>query len=1260
MSLGEAILNLPVSVRQRGSVSTAAPSLVTPVGSQHRRRSRAAVVIAVAVAAVVFAAPAAAQLTVTPLTWDVVGLDHNRPATSGPKWFPVGARVCNGAETVAHEVTVAMQWGSGSDDTYIVNRPGSLTELDFPSIAGGECVDAYFEIELVNRARDSFGNARPYTIEASADGFATAATPAGRQIYIQQLVSQNRNTTHEIRYCDPTAGGTCDPGVGGTGWVVLGAGASINLAVGNRYFVELTSQTATAYEELQSFITLSNTIFQILAVSTTYSDRTAPLDRVPVPNHQLWGDGCLWASDPASANYNSCLSTGKVGGVVKTLYEILIISGGGESVTLEALHYDRSGGSFHYNTDYSQSPGDANFFDPTDAGFSKRFIPSAIAAGGIATLRFTITNPNPVTVAGYNFTDLLPAGMEVAEPVNPASTCGGAIITGTDGGAGRDFIDFSGGTIGPNGSCAVRVDVTVPYESGAPYPLELLNVSGNLFVGEGDTGINASATLTVNAEPEPPLVCVDLPEDGAVIARWDSFSSGTASNPTTPLPGEIDRGVGTAPGNTTALTYSTAQARWTANGMNDAGLADKLANARANNWYFEFQVDTKYFFGEVLSLTITWSRHQNSVNTMTLDYGPAPASGQPWNPTLGAATLINNGNNATTTHTVSNLDNLNPNGMTLFRLYLYNTVRNDNQDVRIHNMVFRGIGAHCEPLEEGDPPVPPTIAKVFDPNQVRIGQASTLTFTLTNPNTADDLTGVTFRDELPPGMTVVSGTFVNNCSTGSTWGPDGDPGVLLFADGTLAANASCTVAVDVVSTTIGDNLNLSDPIDSRETLPGNSAEATLVVLPPPITPSIFKVFDPNPLLDPTGSSTLTFRITNNDPDLAIASVAFTDLLPEVDGVQMVPVDEDPLGYTTNTRCGASHSFTWNVTTFMLAFNGGEIAAGEICEIYVDVKVPGVDVSDGPVEFPNETSRVSHVFNGTTYMGNAAKATLLVDEPIPGISIFKEVGLTNDPEGEWFTYLVTAPGPGKIYYKITVENTGEVVLNPMTVSDPDVSLSGCSWTSPLPVAAAENDNHIARCIVGPVDALEGTYPNTATATGSHGGAEYIAESTATYRGQQPTAVVMGRVELLALPVGEFLHGIGAFEMEREGLLNLLQAWDPPAAGGLAGEGIAKLLAALAAYLDPDGDGLVVVFHWETLEERGTVGFFAERMVGGGWVRINSGMLPGLIASPMGAEYWLADPGARPGDGYQYRLIEVEAWGTTREYGPFDLRAGGGNE
>jgi hypothetical protein len=77
-------------------------------------------------------------------------------------------------------------------------------------------------------------------------------------------------------------------------------------------------------------------------------------------------------------------------------------------------------------------------------------------------------------------------------------------------------------------------------------------------------------------------------------------------------------------------------------------------------------------------------------------------------------------------------------------------------------------------------------------------------------------------------------------------------------------------------------------------------------------------------------------------------------------------------------------------------------------------------------------------------------------------------------------------------------------------------------------------------------------------------------------------------------------------------------------------------------------------WETVGERGTIGFYVERAdESGGWDRINHGMLRGLMDAPMGGEYLLADPQARVGRAYRYRLIEQEAWGTQREHGPYTL-------
>jgi hypothetical protein len=154
---------------------------------------------------------------------------------------------------------------------------------------------------------------------------------------------------------------------------------------------------------------------------------------------------------------------------------------------------------------------------------------------------------------------------------------------------------------------------------------------------------------------------------------------------------------------------------------------------------------------------------------------------------------------------------------------------------------------------------------------------------------------------------------------------------------------------------------------------------------------------------------------------------------------------------------------------------------------------------------------------------------------------------------------------------------------------------------------------------------------------------------------PTAVTIGSVTLHSLAVTDFLNQLSVEQMSNDQLLAMLAIWDPLTAATMElTDDAATLIAALKHFLDPDGDGHVAELHWDTLEERGTVGFYVERAVAdGGWVLINKEMLPAMVFAPLGAEYKLVDPSAKSGRIYQYRLIEQEANGDTREYGPFEL-------
>ncbi len=997
------------------------------------------------------------QLTIEPITWDVVGLDSNRPLTSGPDLFPTGVRICSAVDTT--NVVVSFTWpdgnGSGWDfgpgDPYVNLRPNSLTTLTFPSLSAGQCVDAYFELKIT-RDPAAFGYTRPYVVTVTDDLAQTAETPSSRGIHVEHLVSQNRNTTTQIRW-----GQQAD----GSDWVTLGGGGTISLAVGQSYYMELTTATATGYEQLQSFLTLSNTIFRIIGVETTYTNLTAPPDRVSVPNPRLWADGCDWDSDLDSPNYNSCLASGKAGGTVVTVYNIQIISGGGDSVGLEALIYDRSGGSFHYNTDYINSPGDLATYDPTASSFSKKFTPATIGLGDVSRLRFTITNPNPEAVSGYSFVDNLPAGLMVANPANASSSCGGTWNPLP----GETVLNFSDGTIAANSSCTILVDVTGAVDG------TYNNVSENLFIGPADTGNAAAASLVISATPPAVVQC----DTNAILGNWQFPLAASA----------------TAPAASSSLVTATAAAGAGLNPVIDSANNDTGGSwgsdfcavgalNTANNDYFEFTLDTTGL--DEVTLSFAARRTSQGAQNIQLYYGSSAQHASTIYTIGSQNTWIAMGPTTLST-------NINSSGNTVFRLYAYNASQNNNgHSVYIDGVTFTGLACAPQVPPAPTPGVnPPTVTKAFSPAVIGVGHTSTMTFTVDNPN-ASALSGIVLSDELPSGLTVVPGTFSATCSGYWDFDPNNSD-TLLFSGGTLAANSSCTFQVDVTSSSIGATLNVSDAIYAIESgynsdIATGVAQATLKVLAPPI---IEKNFDPALLLLgslPNDATTLTFTITNPNPDDSISSVSFSDTFPV--GV----VVANP----ANAATGGCGSPTWNPVpgAGAVTFSGGDIPAGGTCTVSVDVTGPaGV--------YDNTSSVVTHLVSGVADdNGETAQATLVIDDPIPAIVLSKEVGPSSDPDGTWSDYLAVPIG-GTYYVKYTIENIGEADLTNLALSDPDFNTASCTWPATLPVAdALAPTAHIAVCILGPFTAATpGVFSSTATASADAGLDPVQDDDAATY-------------------------------------------------------------------------------------------------------------------------------------------------------------------
>jgi len=1186
---------------------------------------------------------AQSSLTVEPITWDVIGLDSNDP-TAGPKYFPVGVRITNTSGSTSGVLTATFNWDSSNANINL--RPGTLSELDLGTLAAaglpGDSVDAYFEIEITQVA--AYTTSRDYHVSVAEGGVPNANSP-NRRLYVERLVSQGRNAVTNMYLRAYSPGDTLPLADYGT---AVANGGNMTLMVGNTYFITLEAYTATnGYEQIQSFIDFPNIIFQILAVYTTYS---ATSGGGSSPSDTLYGDACTWDSDPASPNYLSCLSTGKAGGSLFTTYMVRILQIPESPISnpepLSCLIYDYSGSSFHYNSDFGATTRYATIIS---AGIEKSFAPKSInpntMPAGTSTLTFTITNPGSDPITDVSFYDDLPTNGGTGEMrlASTTYTYDGFTTNPTPDPsmtAGGTWLSFTGAAVAGLSSATITVTVTVT-ATGTYH-----NVSDNLIINSNiDTGDWAEDTLVATDKPPGPSTC----DPRSTLATWTMPTSGQGSGgpppPYTTMAADVATATASSSGGTT-VRISTTEGN-PLNSWEILGgwqLIGTLPNATATP-YYQFQVDTSNYGGAAISFDVkidppgAWQ----SAGTNNIIYVYSSPDGTTWS---NIGSFIGEKGKWVASGTLPALPLVGGTGVA----YTYFRINAAGAATSAATVFLDNVTVYGCPR-----PLPPTLAKTFSDVSICQGDYSELTFTFTNPNSSS-LTNVGFTDILPVGLEInnPNGSPTVSCSTGSSTGHTitavAGTRTISLGGATLAAGSSCSFTVYVKGVTAGSYTNTSGSISSDETGPntgsnGYGTDSLSVVA----TPVINKTFGTTNLI--TGETTsLTFTITNPNGATALTGVGFTDTLP---------AGLDVTSATVDLPCNASGTLTLtdnspNPDTIVLS--GATLAGGSFCTFSVDVTGTTAGTYTNTVTVTSD--------GGCT--GNTASATVIVRALTSSLAFQKKIGLSSN--GPWYDYL-TVSVDTPLYYRFLAENTGETNLTNVAVSDPSLGSYSCTWQyvnsagllvayspqSPLTIPALDLDTddepHIAYCVpTTTVTAVLGEHTNTATVTAD---GSLTASDDATYNGQTPTAVVIGRVALGYARVTDFLRSIGVPEIGIAELQNILRIWAPDSAAWESTDR-QELLDALTAYLDPDGDGRVVVFRWETLEERGAIGFYADRFTDGTWVRINAGMLPGLIASPMGAEYWLADPGAAPGKDYVYRLIEVEARGTTREYGPFDLR------
>lgn len=996
---------------------------------------------------------AAAALTVTPITWNVIGLDSNN-VNVGPNHFPIGARVCNTGDAAATNVNAVFVWDTTPSPNYINIRPGTSSSLSASSIPATDpdtCYDFYFEVE-VTRDANAYNTTRSYQIAVTADGGATTgSTPTPRELYVEHLISQSRNSVSDIQLSTT--------GVAGS-YASVAPGGTMTLMVGNTYWIKLVGFTATnGYEQIESFINFPNTIFQVLAADTTYTVESSA--NMSPPYNRLYGDACTWENNPNSPNYRSCLSTGKAGGDITVTYQVKIISVPANPLTnpeaLTSLIYDFSGSSYHYNADFGVSTRFVYVLDTLP--ISKAFVPDTTTPGGTSTLVIRIPNPSTGTISGVNFTDPLPTSpgaMKVATLPNASTTgCGSPTFAP---GANDTTLSFSNGTIAAGTSCVIKVNVTAQIEGTYTNTTNHLFINGTTPSTGTDTGNSASAIMTV-ATNSVAQTC------GIMMAQWTVPA--TATDP--PDTG----GSATTPGNavTKAGNVSTASASAavyaktsikTNTGQNDTYSWDTYGNKSAGQ-YVQFVVQTKNYSGVSLNFYMQSQSQSNGPTSIIVEYSTNGATfttlatiGQPADANWHQYGPYDFTNLTSTT------------GNTYFRIR-GTGANNDNGGAGLNFDLITFNGCTYTP--------PPTLSKAFSTNPIKTNtDTSLLTFTVgnnqTTPYDSQALTGVNFSDTLPTGLLIVNDAThlpATTCSGGTVTTVNNTTAISL-AGASMAAGTTCTVTVYVKGTKAGVYDNVSGYVGAAQSGQNKTSSgygtASLTVIDPPV---ITKNFGATTILT-NGTTSLSFIITNPNVTTNLTGVAFTDSLP---GGLVVATSPNQTG-----SCDAG-TITAAAGSSIVSLSGASLAPEASCTFSVNVTGMTIGAKNNSVTVTSSNA-------GT---GNTATATLIVRDPKPGIALLKQV--SNSASGPWYNSETITAG-SNAYYRFTVENIGDEAFTNFHVNDPllgspitcspwkrvtdDVVLS----TIALPVASVSADP-AAYCVL-PVIASAGDITNTATAQG----------------------------------------------------------------------------------------------------------------------------------------------------------------------------------
>ncbi len=540
---------------------------------------------------------------------------------------------------------------------------------------------------------------------------------------------------------------------------------------------------------------------------------------------------------------------------------------------------------------------------------TKSFNPTTVVVNAPSTVTFGITNGNSVTI-NSSFTDTLPANLVVATTPSVVNGCnvGGGTVTAT---AGTGTISFTTAALA-TGTCSITVNVQSSVDG-------VFNNSVTIDSSDAGNGNTASASLTVIAPPAitKAFGASNVPLNGTTSLTFTVSNSNTNSTLSgVAFADSLPAGLVVA--TPASLTSNCGGTTTSANGSSSVSLSGaSLAPSASCTVAVNVTGTTGGVKNNSVQVTSTNGGTGNTSNatvtvvaapTLTKTFGAAsvPLNGST---SLGFTVQNNSATNALTG--VGFSDTLpaglvvsTPNGLTgtcgtgaitatagtgtvtlsagtlaasascTFSVNVTGTAAGTKNNTTGHVTSTEG-GTGGTASASLTVEAPPSVAKVFGAASIPLNGTTSLTFSTTNPaaNTAA-LTGVAFTDTLPVGLVVATPNGLTNSCGGTATAVPGSGSVSLTGS-TIAVNTTCTLVVNVTGTATGQFTNTTGNVSSTNGGTGNTATANLTVAS---APAINKAFGAA-TIPVSGTTSLTFNLTNPNAGVALTGVAFTDTLP---------------------------------------------------------------------------------------------------------------------------------------------------------------------------------------------------------------------------------------------------------------------------------------------------------------------------------------------------------------------------------------------